>query len=157
MGFLDRLKIGKPSATDEQIACLRTLGSNASDERLEQVLRNYSHDPTQNLPDLLSSLTEKQADALIKGFLYDPASVSQIGYIQILISKFDRHPDHAQFNEYASEESLAWALKVAGPKGDYRFAKSFDHLSKKQATDIIATLKEKDDAWQAAEDGTWDW
>jgi len=147
MGFLDKFKMSKPPATDEQLARLRTLGSEASDERFEQILRNYGHDPTQSVPDLLAHLNEKQADALIKGFLYDPATWSQIADIQELISGFDRHPDHTQFNEYASEESLAWALKAAGLKGDYRTDRAYDHLSKKQATDIITTLKEKSEAW----------
>jgi hypothetical protein len=147
MGLLDRFKTKKPPATDEQLARLKTLGNEASDERFEQVLRNYGHDPTQNLPDLLAHLTEKQADKLIKGFLYDPATFDQIGNIQSLISGFDPHPDFTQINEYASEKSLAWALQAAGPKGYYRSSRAFDHLSKKQATDIITTLKEKNEAW----------
>jgi hypothetical protein len=147
MGLFDKFRTGKPPATDEQLGRLRTLGSEATDERLEQVLRNYGHDPTRNLPDVLLSLTEKQADALIKGFLYNPATFSQIGDIQELISSFDRHPDRTQFNEYASEKSLAWALKTARPKGDYRTDRAFRHLSKKQATDIITTLTEKREAW----------
>jgi len=147
MGPFDSFKTSKPPATDVQLARLRTLGNEASDERFEQVLRNYGYDPTQNLPELLSGLTEKQADALIKGFLYDPASFSQIGDIQELIAGFDRHPDHTQFNEYESEESLAWALNAARPKGDYRTDRAFYHLSKKQATGIITALKEKSEAW----------
>jgi hypothetical protein len=147
MGLLDKFKTKKPPATDEQLARLKTLGNEASDERFEQVLRNYGHDPTKNLPDLMAHLTEKQADKLIKGFLYDPATFDQIGNIQSLISGFDPHPDFTQINEYASEKSLAWALQAARPKGDYRSSRAFDHLSKKQATDIISTLKEKNEAW----------
>ena len=147
MGLFGRFRTTKPPATDEQLARLKTLGNEASDERFEQVLRNYGHDPTQNLPDLLSSLTEKQADALIAGFLYDPATFSQIRDIQELIAGFDRHPDRIQFNAHASEQSLAWALNTAGPNADYRTVRAFDHLSKTQATDIIITLKQKSEAW----------
>jgi hypothetical protein len=147
MGFLDKFRTAKPPATDEQLARLKTLTNEASDERFEQVLRNYGHDPTQNLPDLLAHLNEKQADALIKAFLFEPATFDQIGDIQILIAGFDHHPDFTQFNEYASEKSLAWALEAAGPKGDYRSPRAFDHLSKKKAAYIITTLKEKNEAW----------
>jgi hypothetical protein len=131
-----------PPATDKQLAYLQTLGNNATDERFDYVLRSCGHNPKKGASDILSDLSEEEASQLIEAFLVKPASEAQIGFIQNLISLCDPYDHGGGFYDDVSDKSLEWALLIARPRGEYKNAASFTHLSKKDASPIIDRLQD---------------